>query len=250
MFKVRVIPCLDVKDGRVVKGVNFVDLRDAGDPVERRRLRRGGRRRIELPRYHRQPRESRHHAHVVRRTPGVLHAAHRRRWGAALADIRAGSPPEPTRGDQHCGGRRAPLKPRKNSATSASSWRSAPGGIREGEAGRWEIFTFGGRQPTGSMRSLMRARWSRSAPERFSAFDGSRWHPEGVRRRAHATDAESVSVPVIASGGVGELDHLIAGFGTDMPRRCLASIFHFGERSVRDAKGYMAHAGLPMWLDT
>ena len=132
MLKARVIPCLDVKDGRVVKGVNFVDLRDAGDPVDMRdRLRRGGRRRIVLPRHHREPRGPRHPAR--RRAPhgrGVLHAADGRR---RRAHDRGHPPvccsPAPTRPRSippRCRIANSCARRRRNSAANASSSPSTP----------------------------------------------------------------------------------------------------------------------------
>ena len=152
MLKMRVIPCLDVKDGRVVKGVNFVDLRRCRRPGRAGAvLRPRGRRRTVLPRHHRQSRGPRH---ALRRGAphrrAMLHAADRRRRRAHGR----GHPPAAARRrrqgvDQHRRGRRAPnscARRRGNSAASASSWRSTPSGAG---AERWEVFTHGGRRPTG-----------------------------------------------------------------------------------------------------
>ena len=173
MFKVRVIPCLDVKDGRVVKGVNFVNLRDAGDPVEAAiAYDEGRRRRTDLPRHHREPREPRHHARRgAAHGRGLLHAAHRRRRRAhhrghpRAADLRRRQGV-----DQHRGGdaprfvKEAAEKFGDQCIVVAIDAKKVS---KPGEAERWEIFTHGGRNPTGiDARRLCRAKWSRSAPAR------------------------------------------------------------------------------------
>ena len=143
MFKVRVIPCLDVKDGRVVKGVNFVDLRDAGDPVE-----------------------------------------------AAIAYDAAGA-------DELC-----------------------------------FLDITATHENRGTMLDVVR----RTAEACFMPLTQA--------------IADSVSVPVIASGGVGNLDHLVDGIRQGHATAVLAaSIFHFGEFTIRQAKEHMVRAGLPMRLD-
>ena len=171
MFKVRVIPCLDVKDGRVVKGVNFVDLarrRRSGRGGDR--LRRGRRRRTHFPRHHRQSRKSRHHARRgATHRRGVLHAAHGgrrrahdRRYPRAAclqAPTRCRSTPQPSRAAA------SSKRRRKNSAISASWSRSTPRRCRSRRrptAGRSSPMAAAIRP--GSMPSPTRARWSRSAP--------------------------------------------------------------------------------------
>ena len=163
----RVIPCLDVDAGRVVKGTNFVDLRDAGDPVElAARVRRGGRRRGRVPRHHRDVGQARHDrraraAHGRRR----LRPVHdRRRASARSPTPRPCSTPAPTR----CRSTRRPSRGRSCSTSSptcsgcsASCWRSTR---RRRPGGGWEVFVAGGRTPTGR--------------------DVVEWAREGVRRGA------------------------------------------------------------------
>jgi cyclase len=120
-----------------------------------------------------------------------------------------------------------------------------------GEADRWEIFTHGGRKPTG-FDALAYARdvVALGAGEILLTSmdrDGTR---RGFDLGLTRAIADSVSVPVVASGGVGTLDHLVEGVRDGHASAVLAaSIFHFGEHSVREAKEYMARAGLPMRLD-
>ena len=122
---------------------------------------------------------------------------------------------------------------------------------KPGEDARWEIFTHGGRNPTG-LEAVAYAREvvALGAGEILLTSmdrDGTRAGFDIPLTRAVA---DAVSVPVIASGGVGTLDHLVAGIRDGHATAVLAaSIFHFGEHSVREAKAYMAKAGLPMRLD-
>jgi imidazole glycerol-phosphate synthase subunit HisF len=257
MFKVRVIPCLDVKDGRVVKGVNFVNLRDAGDPVE---------------------------AAIAYDAAGAdelcfldITASHENR-GIILDVVR--------RTAEACfmpltvgGGVRNVDDIRKllQSGADKVSINTAAVTRREfvkeaaekfgdqcivvaidakkvskaGEPERWEIFTHGGRNPTGlDAVNYAREVVALGAGEILLTSmdrDGTRAGFDIALTRAVA---DSVSVPVIASGGVGNLDHLVDGIRDGHATAVLAaSIFHFGEFSVRDAKQHMAQAGLPMRLD-
>src|SRR5215204_3969145 len=257
MFKVRVIPCLDVKDGRVVKGVKFVDLRDAGDPVE---------------------------AAVAYDAAGAdelcfldITASHENR-GTILEVVR--------RTAEACfmpltvgGGVRTVDDIRRllSSGADKVSINTAAVDRREfvkeaaekfgdqcivvaidakkvsgpGEKNRWEIFTHGGRYPTGiNAVDYAREVVSLGAGEILLTSmdrDGTRSGFDIALTRAVA---DAVPVPVIASGGVGNLDHLVAGIRDGHATAVLAaSIFHFGEFTVRQAKSHMAHAGLPMRLD-
>ena len=257
MFKVRVIPCLDVKDGRVVKGINFVDLRDAGDPVE---------------------------AAIAYDAAGAdelcfldINATHENR-GTMLDVVR--------RTAEACfmpltvgGGVRTvdDVRTLLNYGADKVSINSAAVSRREfvkeaaekfgdqcivvaidaktvkrpGGSDRWEIFTHGGRKATGidaieyaqEVVSLGAGEILLTSMDR----DGTR---QGFDIPLTRAIADSVKVPVIASGGVGNLDHLVAGIREGHATAVLAaSIFHFGEFSIREAKDHMVRAGLPMRLD-
>ncbi len=257
MFKVRVIPCLDVKDGRVVKGVNFVDLRDAGDPVE---------------------------AAIAYDAAGAdelcfldITATHENR-GTMLDVVR--------RTAEACfmpltvgGGVRTidDIKTLLRSGADKVSINSAAVSNREfvkqgaekfgeqcivvaidakrvkcaGGSDRWEIFTHGGRNSTGidaieyaqEVVSLGAGEILLTSMDR----DGTR---QGFDLPLTQAIADSVPVPVIASGGVGNLDHLVDGIRQGHATAVLAaSIFHFGEFTIREAKDHMVRAGLPMRLD-
>jgi imidazole glycerol-phosphate synthase subunit HisF len=257
MFKARLIPCLDVKDGRVVKGIKFVDLRDAGDPVE---------------------------AALAYDAAGAdelcfldIAASHERR--SIMLDV-------VTRTAETCfmpltvgGGVRTTEDIRvllKSGADKVSINTAAVTNRRlvkeaaekfgdqcivvaidakkvskSGERDRWEIFTHGGRNPTG----IDAVAYAREVAELGAGEilltsmdrDGTRAGFDVGLTRAIA---DAVRVPVIASGGAGTLDHLVAGIRDGHATAVLAaSIFHFGEFTVRQAKEHMARAGLAMRLD-
>jgi cyclase len=257
MFKVRVIPCLDVKDGRVVKGVNFVNLRDAGDPVE---------------------------AAIAYDAAGAdelcfldITASHENR-GIILDVVRHTAeacfmPLTVGGGVRTIEDIRALLSSGADKVSINTAAVNRRGFVKEaaekfgdqcivvaidakqvsktGEPGRWEIFTHGGRIPTGidavgyakEVVALGAGEILLTSMDR----DGTR---RGFDIALTCAVADAVSVPVIASGGVGSLDHMVAGIRDGHATAVLAaSIFHFGEHSVREAKAYMAKAGLPMRLD-
>ncbi|RAK33844.1 imidazole glycerol phosphate synthase subunit HisF [Falsochrobactrum ovis] len=257
MLTARIIPCLDVKDGRVVKGVNFVDLIDAGDPVEAAR---------------------------------AYDAA-----GAdelCFLDITASSENRETifdviaRTAEHCfmpltvgGGVRAVADIRKLLLAGADKVSINTAAVKnpefvaeaadkfgnqcivvaidatkvsaEGEADRWEIFTHGGREKTGidaiefaqKIVDLGAGEILLTSMDR----DGTKAGYDVALTRAVA---DNVRVPVIASGGVGNLDHLVEGIRDGHASAVLAaSIFHFGTYTIDEAKRYMAKAGIPVRLD-
>ncbi len=256
-LKARVIPCLDVKDGRVVKGVNFVDLMDAGDPVEAAK---------------------------------AYDAA-----GAdelCFLDITASSDDRDTLFDvvaqtaEHCfmpltvgGGVRAIADIRKlllagadkvsiNSAAVANPDFVSEAADKfgnqcivvsidakkvsgEGEADRWEIFTHGGRKPTGIDAVDFAVRMvERGAGELLVTSMDRDGTKIGYDLALTRTIADLVRAPVVASGGVGNLDDLVAGIRDGHATAVLAaSIFHFGTYSVGEAKRYMADHGIAMRLD-
>ncbi|MGC1697080.1 MAG: imidazole glycerol phosphate synthase subunit HisF [Pseudolabrys sp.] len=258
MFKVRVIPCLDVKDGRVVKGVNFVNLRDAGDPVE---------------------------AAIAYDAAGAdelcfldITASHEKR-GIILDVVRRTAeacfmPLTVGGGVRTIEDIRALLSSGADKVSINTAAVERRGFVKEaaekfgdqcivvaidakqvsesGENARWEIFTHGGRKPTGiDAVGYAREAVALGAGEILLTSmdrDGTKKGYDVALTRAVA---DAVSVPVIASGGVGKLDDMVAGIRDGHATAVLAaSIFHFGEHSVREAKNYMAKAGLPMRLDS
>jgi imidazole glycerol-phosphate synthase subunit HisF len=258
MLKVRVIPCLDVKDGRVVKGVNFVNLRDAGDPVEAAiAYDAAGADELcflDITASH----EDRNIIlDVVRRTAEACFMPLTVGGGIrTVADIRAllQSGADKVSINTAAVSRRDFVKEAAEKfgdqcivvAIDARKTSNA------GEADRWEIFTHGGRKPTGldavayaqEVVALGAGEILLTSMDR----DGTR---QGFDTGLTRAVADAVAVPVIASGGVGNLDHLTAGVRDGHAAAVLAaSIFHFGEFTIADAKRHMAAAGLPMRLAT
>ena len=257
MFKVRVIPCLDVKDGRVVKGVNFVNLRDAGDPVEAAiAYDEAGADELTFLDITASHENRGIMLDVVRRTAEACFMPLTVGGGVrTIEDIRALL----TSGADKVSINTAAVVRRAFVKEAAEKFGDqcivvaidAKKVSKAGEADRWDIFTNGGRNPTG-IDALAYARdvVALGAGEILLTSmdrDGTRRGFDIALTRAIA---DSVSVPVIASGGVGNLDHLVDGIRDGHASAVLAaSIFHFGEYSVREAKEYMAHAGLPVRLD-
>src|SRR6266566_1573294 len=251
MFKMRVIPCLDVKDGRVVKGVNFVDLRDAGDPVEAAiAYDAAGADELcflDITASH----ENRETIYdVVTRTAEACFMPLTVGGGVRTVDD--------IRRLLTCGADKVSIN------TAAASRRAFVKEAAEkfGDqcivvaidakkvSDRWEIFTHGGRNPTG-LDAIEYAREvvGLGAGEILLTSmdrDGTRRGFDIALTRAIA---DAVPVPVIASGGVGTFEHMVEGIRDGHATAVLAaSIFHFGEHTVREAKDYMARAGLPMRL--
>ena len=257
MLKVRVIPCLDVKDGRVVKGVNFVNLRDAGDPVEAAvAYDAAGADELCFLDITASHEDRGIILGVVRRTAEACFMPLTVGGGVrTVEDIRAllKSGADKVSINTAAVNRRAFVKEAAEKfgdqcivvAIDAKKV-SAPG-----EPERWEIFTHGGRNPTGlDAVDYAREVVALGAGEILLTSmdrDGTRRGFDIALTRAVA---DAVSVPVIASGGVGNLDHLVAGVRDGHAAAVLAaSIFHFGEHTIRDAKAHMAAAGLAMRLD-
>src|SRR5437588_4377314 len=257
MFKVRLIPCLDVKDGRVVKGVKFVDLRDAGDPVEAAiAYDAAGADELtflDITASH----ENRDIIlDVVRRTAeacfmpltvggGVRTVEDIRKLLASGADkVSINTAVVARRGFV----KEAAEKFGDQCIVVAIDAKKVS---KPGAPDAWKIFTHGGRNPTGiDAIEYAREVVALGAGEILLTSmdrDGPRRGYDVALTRAIA---DAVTVPVIASGGVGNLDHLIEGIRDGHATAVLAaSIFHFGEYTVRQAKDYIAKAGLPMRLD-
>jgi len=252
MLKTRIIPCLDVADGRVVKGVNFVGLRDAGDPVD---------------------------AAIAYDAAGAdelcfldIHATHENR-GTMFDLVR--------RTAEHCyipltvgGGVRTVADVRAlllagadkvsfNSAAVANPDVVAEAANHFGSQcivvaidakttspGKWEIFTHGGRKATGiDAVEFARLAAANGAGEILLTSMDRDGTKQGFNISLTRAITDAVNIPVIASGGVGTLDHLVEGVIIGGASAVLAaSIFHFGEFTVREAKMHMAAAGIPMRL--
>ena len=248
--RVRVIPCLDVADGRVVKGVNFVDLIDAGDPVEQARAYDAAGADelcfLDIGASH----EGRDTiVDVVRRTAEVCFMPVTVGGGIRTADdaralLMAGA-------DKVAVNSAAVSRPEVVSDIAArfgSQCVVASIDARRREDGSgWEIFTHGGRKPTG-IDALDHARRlvDLGAGELLITSmdrDGTR---EGFDLALTRAMADAVSVPVIASSGVGSLDHLVEGVTKGRASAVLAaSIFHFGEATIGEAHAALREAGLP-----
>ncbi|MFP4243585.1 MAG: imidazole glycerol phosphate synthase subunit HisF [Ectothiorhodospira sp.] len=256
MLAKRIIPCLDVDRGRVVKGTNFVDIRDAGDPVEvARRYDAEGADEITFLDITASADERETIVHVVEQVAeqvfipltvggGIRRMEDIRRLLNAGADkvsinTAAVFHPEFVREAAERVGSQCIV------VAIDAKRVSAPG-----EPARWEIFTHGGRKPTG----LDAVAWSRRMVELGAGEilltsmdrDGTR---EGFDLELTRAVADAVGVPVIASGGVGGLQHLVDGVTLGHADAVLAaSIFHFAEHSIGEAKRFMARQGVEVRL--
>jgi len=257
MLKSRVIPCLDVKDGRVVKGVNFVNLRDAGDPVECAiAYDKAGADELcflDITASH----EARGILlDVVRRTAEVCFMPLTVGGGVrTIEDIRqlllAGADKASINSAAVADRRFVRAAAEKFGSQCVVVAIDAKRVSKPGEPLRWEIFTHGGRRPTGiDAIAFAREVSELGAGEILLTSmdrDGARIGFDIELTRAIA---DAVPIPVIASGGVGNLDHLVEGVRDGHASAVLAaSIFHFGEYTIRQAKERMAGAGLAMRLD-
>ena len=253
MLKIRIIPCLDVKDGRVVKGVNFVDLIDAGDPVAQARVYDG---------------EGADELCFLDITASVENRD-------TLYDIVRGTAEQCFMPLTVGGGVRRVEDIRTlllagadkvsiNTAAIARPEFVAEAARKFGSQcivvsidakalspGKWEIFTHGGRRRTGidAVDWAQRVTASGAGEILLTSMDrdGTR---EGFDLALTRAVADAVTVPVIASGGVGTLDHLVEGINEGHATAVLAaSIFHFGIHSIRQAKAHMKAAGIPVRLE-
>jgi len=257
MFKVRVIPCLDVKDGRVVKGVNFVNLRDAGDPVEAAiAYDAAGADELTFLDITASHENRGIMLDVVRRTAEACFMPVTVGGGVrTVEDIRALL----RAGADKVSINTAAVKERRFVKEAAEKFGDqcivvaidAKKASRPGEPDRWEIFTHGGRNPTGiDAIAYAKEVVALGAGEILLTSMDRDGTGRGFDIALTRAIADAVTVPVIASGGVGSLDHLVQGIRDGHATAVLAaSIFHFGEYTVRQAKQHMASAGLPMRMD-
>lgn len=257
MLKKRIIPCLDVKDGRVVKGVNFVDLRDAGDPVEAAKAydEAGA---DELCFLDITASHERRGAllHVIERTAEACFMPVTVGGGVrALSDIRdlmlAGADKVSINTaavkDPHLIARAAD----KFGAQAIVVAIDAKAVHQPSETPRFEIFTHGGRTSTGIDAIAFAVEVAKLGAGEILLTsmdrDGTR---QGFDLLLTRTIADAVSIPVIASGGVGELDHFLSGIRDGHAQAVLAaSVFHFGTFTIAEVKAYLALHGVPIRLD-
>ena len=257
MLKIRIIPCLDVKDGRVVKGVNFVDLKDAGDPVEAAAAYDAAGADelcfLDITASH----ENRDTIlHIVERTA--------ERCFMPLTVGGGVRTTEDIRKLLHAGADKvsintAAVHRRQFVAEGADKFGAqcivvaidAKRVSQPGAPPRWELFTHGGRKPTG-LEAIAYAREvvALGAGEILLTSMDRDGTKAGFDLELTRAIADAVTVPVIASGGVGTLEHLVEGVKQGHASAVLAaSIFHYGTFSIGQAKRHMAAAGLAMRLD-
>jgi cyclase len=255
-LKARVIPCLDVKNGRVVKGVNFVDLIDAGDPVEAARAYdAAGADELCFLDITASSDNRETIFDVVARTADQCFMPLTIGGGVrAVADIRKLL----LSGADKVSINTAAVKNPDFVAEAADKFGNqcivvaidAKRVSGEGEAPRWEIFTHGGREKTGIDAIEFAVRMvDRGAGELLLTSMDRDGTKSGYDIELTRQIADAVRAPVIASGGVGMLDHLVDGIRDGHATAVLAaSIFHFGTYTIGEAKRHMAAAGLPMRL--
>ena len=254
MLKTRIIPCLDVADGRVVKGINFVDLRDAGDPVDAARAYDDAGADelcfLDINATH----ENRSTMfNVLRRTAeqcyipltvggGVRSAADVRallRAGADKVSFNSAAVADPdvisTAADQFGS---------QCIVCAIDAKTVAPG--------QWQLFTHGGRKPTGLDAVEFAIKIAQKGAGEILLTSMDRDGTKAVfNLEMTRAISEAVDIPVIASGGVGTLDHLVDGVRLGGASAVLAaSIFHFGDYTIAEAKAHMAAAGLAMRIET
>lgn len=250
MLTTRIIPCLDVKDGRVVKGVNFVGLRDAGDPVEQAKIYdAAGADELCFLDITASSDNRETIFDVVARTAEQVFMPLTVGGGVrTVDDIRKLLLAGADKVSINTAAVHNPEFVREAAERFGSQCIVVAIDAKTVAPGKWEIFTHGGRKETG----LDAVEWSKKMVELGAGEllvtsmdrDGTK---AGFNNEMNRAIADAVSVPVIASGGVGTLDHLVEGVTKGHASAVLAaSIFHFGEYTIAEAKDHMAKAGLTM----
>lgn len=253
MLKMRVIPCLDVKDGRVVKGVNFVNLRDAGDPVEAALA------------YDKAGADELCFLDITatHENRGTMFDVVRRTAAACFMPLTVGGGVKQTddirnlllAGADKVSINSAAVSRRTFVKEAAEKFGSqcivVAIDAKESSPGKFEIFTHGGRQETGiDAVEFAREVASLGAGEILLTSMDRDGTGKGFNLSLTRAVADAVKIPVIASGGVGTLDHLVEGINEGHATAVLAaSIFHFGTFTIGQAKAHMAKAGIPIRLN-
>ena len=254
MLEKRVIPCLDVKEGRVVKGVNFVDLVDAGDPVKLARAYDvEGADEVVFLDITATSDDRSTTIELASRAAEELRIPYA--VGGGFRDV-AGMRQMIAVGADKVSVNSAAVREPELISQAASAFGSqavvvAIDARRRGSADSWEVFTAGGRTPTG----IDAVAWAEEAARRGAGEilltsmdrDGTK---DGFDLALTRAVARAVPIPVIASGGVGTLEHFAEGIIEGEADAVLAaSVFHFGTYSIREVKEYMASQGIPVRLD-
>ena len=257
MLKTRIIPCLDVKDGRVVKGINFVGLRDAGDPVEAAAA------------YDAAGADELCFLDITasHENRGIISDIVRRTAERCFMPVTVGGgvrTVEDIRKLLQAGADKVSINTAAVNDRQFVKQASEKFGAQcivvaidaklvsgQGEAKRWEIFTHGGRKPTGiDAIAFARQVVALGAGEILLTSMDRDGTKAGFDLDLTRAISDAVSVPVIASGGVGNLDHLVDGVTKGHASAVLAaSIFHFGEYTILEAKQHMAKAGIAVRLE-
>jgi cyclase len=252
MLSKRIIPCLDVKDGRVVKGVNFVNLRDAGDPVEiARKYSDEGADEICFLDITASHEERKTMVDVVERTAAEVFVPLTVGGGVrTIEDVRQLLLAGADKVSINTAAVKDPDFVKRASERFGSQCIVVAIDARRVSEGKWEVYTHGGRNPTG----IDALEWAKKIEEYGAGEilltsmdkDGTK---SGYDIALTKAVSRTVSIPVIASGGAGSLDHLSEGVSDGEADAVLvASIFHYGEHTIKDAKEFMSSKGISVRL--